>query len=892
MLSITNISADQAGRYYSQDNYYLKTRAGWHGRGAGALGLSGEVGGVEFLNLLNGHGPGGAELVGAANGRHRAGVDLTFSAPKGVSILSEVAGDERVREAHERAVLTALDYAERSFAQARETRDGVTSRVDTGNLVVAAFQHNVSRELDPQLHTHALVMNMTLREDGMWRALTNEELYASKMLLGQIYRNELGAELKRLGYAVEVTDGRKGLFDVRGVERDLTNRFSRRSGQIEEKAMALKASGLYPNAGEQKLREIATLGSRAAKKEVDMNTVIEAWQERLKEHGYTIEGLREKAFLEGRKDPGKEKHTRDGLDAAIRGLETMTAVWSKREMLREAMKIEAGSLRVSEAERRIEGLVKGRRLTLLDDDRYTTREAIRTEMRIVETVEKRRDSLQGIERGRVEAQIDSRAAFLNEGQRGAVVHVTTSRDGVVGIQGYAGSGKTTMLRVAREVWEGEGFTVRGMGFTGKAAEALEQEAGIEASTIHAFRGGGNTDKEVWVIDEASMVGNRQMLEILDKARDLRARVVLVGDVKQLQPIEAGRAFHVLQERGFLRTVRVTDILRQKDRLLKEAVLAVTVENNPSKAASILDQGGSVREVPERMERLREIADDYLSRDRRERLNTIIVTSQNRDRREINALVREGLRDRGEIAAEDKVHTVAIPKSLSGMDRLHAFNYGIGDEVVFYASSKSIGVARGEKGVVRDTRDNRLTVDIGIRNVSFDPGRHQKFHAYERRDRGFAAGDQVVFLKNDRALNVKNGTVGTVLEVEDGGLKVITERGIKEVDLGRYNHIDHGYALTVHKSQGQTVDRVIVNIDTTQERTNNANSFYVAISRARAGVTVYTDSRKGLPEAVGRWQEKESTLDYIERGVGIERHETELAMDQAKGNDRSERELER
>jgi len=380
LLSIATLTHKEGALYYTRDTFFIKSPAMWHGKGAESLGLTGQVKQEEFHNLIKGHAPDGTTMVTAPNGRHRAGLDLTFSAPKSVSILAEVAGDTRVREAHEEAVRTALNYAETNFSQARVTRDGVTLRVDTGNLIIATFGHAISRELDPQVHTHAVVMNMTLRPDSKWRALSNERLYSNKMLLGQIYRNELGVRLKELGYTIEITNEPKGLFDVRGFDRDLIELFSRRSAQIERKAAALMASGRYPNATEQRLREIATLGSRAAKRDVEMKTVVEAWHERLEERGLSVERIKKKALSEAHREAGREVPHMDGLDAAIHELETKTAVWSRQEMLKEALKIEAGSLRVSVAEKRIEGLLKGRRLVLLAGDRFTTREAMRTEL--------------------------------------------------------------------------------------------------------------------------------------------------------------------------------------------------------------------------------------------------------------------------------------------------------------------------------------------------------------------------------------------------------------------------------------------------------------------------------------------------------------------------------
>ncbi|MBI3813344.1 MAG: relaxase domain-containing protein [Nitrospinae bacterium] len=212
MVSITNISADQAGTYYSKDSYYTQERGEWQGKGAEALGLSGEIKKEDFLNLIEGKDTQGNELVAAnSQGEHRAGVDLTFSASKTVSITCEVLGDERVKEAHDAAVQKTLSYVEKHFSQCRVTEDKITERVDTGNLIIAKFNHNTSRELDPQVHAHAVIMNITQRENGQWRALSNEKLFEMKIFAGQYYRSELAASLKELGYSIRSDE--KGLFE-------------------------------------------------------------------------------------------------------------------------------------------------------------------------------------------------------------------------------------------------------------------------------------------------------------------------------------------------------------------------------------------------------------------------------------------------------------------------------------------------------------------------------------------------------------------------------------------------------------------------------------------------------------------------------------------------------
>ncbi|MBI5587052.1 MAG: relaxase domain-containing protein, partial [Deltaproteobacteria bacterium] len=317
MVSITNINSGQAGHYYARDDYYSNSHGQWTGKGAETLGLRGEVEKEDFQRLLTGRDRHGDDLVQPGPKVHRAGVDLTFSAPKSVSILSHVIGDDRVKEAHEKAVSSTLSHIEERYSQARETKAGETKKIDTGNMVIAKFDHHTSRELDPQLHTHCVVMNLTMQKSDKWKALSNENLYRHKMYIGQFYRNELAVNLKDLGYGVK-TD-HKGLFEVKGFDRKLLDHFSQRSEQIAEKVAELKNSGRYPSASGQKLREIAALGSRVAKRDVNPETVREAWRDRLKELGYTTKRIRDTV-----KEAGKEmsqapsKPTREYISQAAR----------------------------------------------------------------------------------------------------------------------------------------------------------------------------------------------------------------------------------------------------------------------------------------------------------------------------------------------------------------------------------------------------------------------------------------------------------------------------------------------------------------------------------------------------------------------------------------------
>ncbi|GMT42455.1 MAG: conjugative relaxase [bacterium] len=705
MMSITTVSAGQAAHYYSEkDNYYARSSGQWHGKGADTLGLSGGIEKDVFEHLLYGRDADGKELVESnSKGDHRAGVDLTFSAPKSVSILGEITNDSNVREAHEKAVSATLNYLEKNFAQARQTVDGVTERVDTGNLVIAKFQHDTSRELDPQLHTHAVVMNMTKRVDGEWRALSNEELYTNKMLLGQAYRNELAANLKELGYNIH--NDHKGLFEVEGVDQILIEHFSRRSEQIAEKVAELKESGRYLNADDQKLREIATLGSRSAKKDVAMEVVRESWQERLCEQGYSKEHIQKAALEAGiqSREAGKHEHSltvNDYMAMSLKSITEQESVLTRQQALREAAKLSVGRYRISDLEQSFDSLQRDGKIIQLESKAYTTPEMLVIEKDIVEKVFKGRDAIQpALSEIHANAALDawekSTGLTLTYDQRKASLHIFTANDRIVGVQGDAGTGKTALLAAVKDVLEEKGLTVKGYAFTGKAAEEMQKGAGIKSQTLHSALSSDNpvtNEKQVWIVDEASLVGSRQLGNFLQKAERSDARLVMVGDTKQLQAIEAGRMFHKLQETGAMKTVSMSTVIRQKEETYLELVENVSAKRI-DQAFNNLEKQGRITEIPDSQERFKAMVNDYV-----ERKDAVIVTARNADRNDLNTAIRQELKEQERLNGDEHTYIVRESKSLSPINRHFANSYDAGD-LVFARKAGIFGRAGAEARVI-------------------------------------------------------------------------------------------------------------------------------------------------------------------------------------------------
>jgi conjugative relaxase-like TrwC/TraI family protein len=870
MLSLSTVSASHAGSYFTQDDYYNKEQGQWQGKGAEALGLAGHVEKEDFKQLVQGRDIEGNDLVTNLNGLpHRGGTDATLSMPKSGSILWGVAGDERIKEAHEQAVTKALEYVEKHFSQVRITEGGITQRIDTGRMVIAKFTHETSRAQDPSYHTHSVCLNLSQRSDGEWRSLSNEKLYENKMLIGQIYRNELAFNLKALGY--EIQPGKQGMFEVKGVDPALIKEFSGRREEI------LKALDGRESGG--KLAEKVTLMTREAKpREIDRDALKQDWLNRAAELGYTREMIQEKALEAGRgieKDIPKVDH----LNEAIKSLEIQTSVWSREEMLKSALRSGLSEgLTVDRLEKQIDQALVSKELVQLAENKYSSLEAIKTEQKIVELVQNRQGTFPPGNLDQINSVIKEQGPHLNEGQQAAILHITGTQDGVVGVQGYAGVGKTTMLSVANQYWEKEGYQVTGLAYTGRAAELLQTEAGIKSQTIHSFLGEKEQangiqaeGRQIWVVDEASMVGNRLMLDLLKTAENEQAKVVLIGDKLQLQAIDAGKPFQNLQEKGIMATAKVEDILRQKTEGLREVVFAVAKEMDTDKAIHLLDKMGAIKELGDRQERLMAIATDYLALSPKEMKNTLIVTARNIDRMEINQSIREGLKEKGQLnEATEKTYNVTIPKAIQEGDRGRGESYNEGDMVRFLRANRGLEVGRGDRGIVERIEGNELKVQLenSNRTISVDLEKYNKLEAYSPEERQFAHGDQVMFLRNDKNLGVVNGSLGMVVEANNHSLKVETRTGIKDVDLKTYNHIDHSYGSTLHKSQGMTSERVMIHLDTAQGISNSANAFYVGVSRASHEATIYTDSKENLPDSVRQWQEKESTQDY-EKGKNFD-----------------------
>jgi ATP-dependent exoDNAse (exonuclease V) alpha subunit len=560
--------------------------------------------------------------------------------------------------------------------------------------------------------------------------------------------------------------------------------------------------------------------------------------------------------------------------ARERGTER-TAVFEERALLRDALKHGMGETRLPEVraefERRVasQELIEVGRKAGLAGRAFTTGQMQGYEREIIERMKMGQGNREVLADGQTRQQTMERHPHLSLSQRNAVEEVLTSRDRMMALEGVAGGGKTTSLAAVREAAVSAGYEVEGLAPTSRAAQKLA-EAGMGTETLqrHLTRGDRADDgqRRLYVVDESSMASTRQMHTFVERLKE-NDRVLFVGDVRQHEAVEAGRPYAQLQEAG-LRTARLDEIIRQKDPALKEVVEQLA-RGDVREAISNLNDQGRVHEIGDRSERIAEIAREYV----RQPENTLVVSPDNESRREINSQIHRAMQGAGQV--KDVEHTVRVlhtRQDLTGADRQYARSYAPDDVIRYSKGSKRLGIQAGEYARVTatDRETNAVTVKrYDGKELSYDPRRLQGVTVYRDAERRFAQGDRVQLTAPYHAEKLANRELGTVEEIDkNGNLKLKMDSG-REVEFNakQHPHLDYGYAVTSHSSQGQTADRVLIHVDSTQAHGALLNSrmAYVSVSRAQFDVKMYTNDAKTLGQELSRDVTKATALSQQELG---------------------------
>jgi len=797
---------------------------------------------------------------------HRAGWDATFSAPKSVSLTALVAGDQRVREAHQESVSVALDELER-YVQARI--GGFLPAETTRKWIAARFEHDSARPVNgyaaPQLHTHVVFFNLTETEDGEAYSLQPRELYKTQQYATAVYRSELAYRLKELGYEVE--RGESSQPEIKGYSKEYLEASSPRRRQIEQHLAKQDQRGAAA-------AQIAAQQTREEKLELTHEKMQEQHRQMAQAFGNRPDRVVE-AAKERREKPREEPENNVVAQALNYSREKnleREAVVEERELLRDAFIRSMGDATVAEVKAEFEK--RGQAGEFIETSNrgpgraFTTEEMIDCEREAIQMMRAGQNQQEPIATFKTRRRIEQDHSHLSASQHAAVEQILSSRDQVTALEGVAGAGKTTSLAAIREAADREGLRVQGLAPTSRAAKKLE-EAGIESSTLQRHLAHREElldgQNRLYILDESSLASTKQMNEFL-RHLGRNDRVLLVGDTRQHEAVEAGRPYQQLREAG-IQTARLDEIVRQKDPALKEVVEQLS-RGNVGEAIERLDTQGRVHEVRDRDERLKEIAREYAARPK----GTLVVSPDNQSRREINEAIHRTMQSAGLVDTQEYKQRVFVPsQGVTGADRRWAAQYERGDIVRYTRGRKAHGIEPGEYARVDRTNERENLVTVKLENgekVTYDPRRLHGVTLYRETERAFSAGDRVQFTAPNRDRHIANRELGTIEKVDQGGnlqLHLDSGRRVK-FNIREDPHLDYGYAVTSHSSQGQTADRVLIHVDTERggEKVINRRLAYVAVSRGRNDAQIYTDDKSQLTAHLSRDVSRRSAMEQTRK----------------------------
>ena len=930
--------------YYAKNDPEHRQASFWYGDAAKALGLKAHVRPSRFESVLSGYVPGTDLRLGRmreGQHEHRPGWDITLSAPKSVSLEALVMGDRRVIRAHDEAVRATLDFVEAELLQTRgwDPATRRRPRVKANGMVVAGFRHLASRDQDPQLHTHCVLANMTRTASGEWRSVEPTRIRRSQKLIGAFYRNELARRLQALGMAVSPTlVGRVPGFELAGYERAALDAFSGRRREILAHLERLELP--YTAENTQK----AALHTRRRKEDRTLADLVPEWRARARALGLVRErtALRPPRPLDAltgervrvprvpapdlpantvrsqKRAPALPKLPRDGvaelagahptlsrspapaelspepergvLEAVARAVahvaERRTAI-PEAEIRAVALGHAPGRYTLAEVDAAIGRLVRDGELIEADrrgmDRAFVTDRAVKAERRVLASMRAGRGkgtALAGADA--VEARLEP--SRLTRGQREAVRTVLLSNDLTIGVQGHAGSGKTTMLSEVRELL-GE-RKIQGLAPSAVAARVLAREAGIPTRTLQYFltRFGDLSDPEglargraeyggtVLAVDEASMIDTVRMEALLRIARELEvARVALVGDTAQLKAVDAGQPFHLLQKAG-MATATMDEVLRQRDPELRATVGRVR-EGAPG--AAIAELGNRVREAP-REELGIEAGRRWLALAPEHRADTLILAPTHAIRRQANEAVREGLAEEGLLRGRTLAVDRLVNRRLTRVQAADIRSYEPGDTIVFHRDV--FGCRANDVCTVMDHDDGRVVLAHPDGKRRFRPSgnaaRYLGLYDTERIE--LRAGDRIRWTRNRKAPPARfghppapdlvNGGEAEILEI--GYKRVRFRDGEREFRLAladpQLRHLDHAWCSTVHAAQGRTARAAIAVLDA--GGWVDRELFHVELSRVAEAFLLLTDDREALIE---RLEAHDGNEDGALEALGID-----------------------
>ena len=861
MLRVT--ASRNAKEYFSQslkrEDYYSQGQevsGDWHGMAAERLGLSGALTQADFESLCDNKIPGTDEQLTQRNKSNRTvGYDFNFHCPKSVSVAYEFTQDERILDAFKMSVNQTMREIE-SEIKTRVRKNGADENRTTGNMVWAEFVHFTARPVngvpDPHLHAHCYTFNTTWDDaEKKWKAGQFRDLKGDAPYFEAAFHARFSKQLAEMGYRIERMA--KG-WELAGIPQRVLDEFSKRTEQVEQKAKELGITSAKGKDG------LAALTRERKQKQLSKPELKELWDKRISAaERQTIENIRNEIIAVPRVSASEMK----AMDYAMLHCYERASIVTDKELLRHALRFGVGDVDVAQIKRQLlrDELIKE---TVDGRQWLTTKDMLAEEKRLIDFVQDGKGKFKPFGSGKYQFQNEK----LSDEQRNAVRHVLQSMDRVTAIRGGAGTGKTTMMKEAVAAIESTGQKVFTFAPSAEASRGvLRSDAGFDnAETVKALLQNPKLQtqvhgKVVW-IDEAGLLSVRMLARVVDLAEKENCRIILSGDTAQHRAVERGDALRLLEQHAGLQAAELTQIRRQKSEAHK-AVVADLRTGNLENAFKRLDKLGMLREM-DADQRHEALAADYTAAVKA-RKSALVISPTHAEGERVTREIRAKLKAANKLGVDEREFIQLKNLQWTQAQRADHRNYQAGQVVQFHQNVA--GFRRGERVTATEWDDHGVAlVPQDGEMVLLPLDMAARFQVYESRQIALTAGDWVRitqngFTKDKHRLN--NGDLKQVKGfTKDGDIKLVNGWVISK----DYGNLTHGYCLTSYSSQSKGVDCVFVAEGSESFRAADREQFYVSASRFKEALTIYTDDKHQLLEAVRKSSHRPSAMDLVTKGI--------------------------
>jgi conjugative relaxase-like TrwC/TraI family protein len=860
MLRVT--ASRNAKEYFAQslkrEDYYSEGQevsGDWHGMAAEKLGLSGAVIQADFDSLCDNQKPGTNERLTQRNKSNRTvGYDFNFHCPKSVSVAYEFTRDEHILDAFKLSVNQTMREIE-SEIKTRVRKNGADENRTTGNMVWAEFIHFTARPVngvpDPHLHAHCYAFNTTWDDvEKKWKAGQFRDLKAEAPYFEAAFHARFSRQLAEMGYRIERTT--KG-WELAGMPQRVLDEFSKRTEQIVQKAKELGITSAKGKDG------LAALTRERKRKDIEKSELRELWDKRISadERAAIQNNLRHKTA-----DAPKVFEMK-AMDFAMQHCYERASIVTEKELLRHALRFGVGDVDVEQIKRQ---LLRDEFIKENVDGRQwlTTKEVLAEEKRLIDFVQDGKGKFKPFGSGIYQFQNQK----LSDEQRNAVLHVLHSPDRVTAIRGGAGTGKTTMMQEAAAAIESTDQKVFTFAPSAEASRGvLRSDAGFaNAETVESLLQNTKLQAQVrgqaiW-IDEAGLLSVRTLARVSGLAEKQNCRIILSGDTAQHRAVERGDALRLLEQYAGLQAAELTEIRRQKMDAHK-AVVADLRNGDLENAFNRLNRLGMLREM-DAEDRHEALATDYVAAVKKGK-SVLVISPTHAEGERVTREIRAKLKTAQKLAADEYEFIQLKSLQWTEAQRADARNYQAGQSVQFHQNIA--GFRRGDRVTVKICGEHGILVErTNGETASLPLNMAARFQVYESRKIVLAAGDlmritQNGFTKDKHRLN--NGDLKQVKGfTKDGDIK-LSNGWVIAKDFG---NLTHGYCLTSYSSQSKGVDCVFVAESSESFRAADREQFYVSASRFKESLTIYTDDKRELLNAVCKSSHRPSATDLVKKEI--------------------------